>query len=54
MSKVMANWCRGCSFKCMASGCECICHEKFENLNVDQQYWVKQNSDFINSEDHEQ
>jgi len=30
------TYCRGCSFKCMATGCECTCHDKIRK------YWAKQ------------
>jgi len=43
--EIRANWCKFCSFKCIASDCECICHSKFETLTKEQKEWVEENSE---------
>ena len=36
MEKQPPTYCKGCSFKCQATECECICHNKMRK------YWEKQ------------
>jgi hypothetical protein len=33
------TYCKGCSFKCQASDCECTCHDKIR------EYWNKKEND---------
>jgi hypothetical protein len=30
------TYCRGCSFKCQATECDCVCHDRMR------EYWAKQ------------